>query len=67
MIVRLAFLILLKNKNEVTEVRNRIKKENIEYISHINILDENTLLAHCIHLNENEICLMKQKNARVSH
>lgn len=56
-----------ENKNEVAEVRRRHNKENIEYFNHINILDDHTVIAHCIHLNENEIGLMKQKNARVSH
>jgi cytosine/adenosine deaminase-related metal-dependent hydrolase len=56
-----------ENKSEVAEVRRRHNKENIEYFNHINILDDHTVLAHCIHLNDEEIGLMKQLDARVSH
>ncbi|MDP3831315.1 MAG: amidohydrolase family protein, partial [Ignavibacteriaceae bacterium] len=56
-----------ENKSEVAEVRRRHNKENIEYFDHINILDDHTLLAHCIHLNENEIGLMKNRDTRISH
>lgn len=56
-----------ENKEEVAEVRRRHNKENIEYFDHIEILDDHTVLAHCIHLNEHEMQVMKNRNARISH
>lgn len=41
--------------------------ENIEYFDSIGVLNENTVLAHCIHLNDNEVSLMKKSGAAVSH
>ncbi|MGB5895836.1 MAG: amidohydrolase family protein [Ignavibacteriaceae bacterium] len=56
-----------ENKNEIAEVRKKYDKENIEYFESINVLDENTVLAHCIHLNENEKQILKNKNVKVAH
>lgn len=56
-----------ENKNEVKEVRNRFGKENIEYFESIGVIDENSVLAHCIHLKETEINLLKNNKVRVSH
>ncbi len=56
-----------ENKNECAEVRKRFNRENIEYFNDINIVDENTVLAHCIHVSDSEIEILKNKKARVSH
>ncbi len=56
-----------ENKDEVAEVRRRFNKENIEYFNSIDVLDENTVLAHCIHLNSGEKQILKNKNVRVAH
>ncbi len=56
-----------ENKNEIIEVKKRYGKENIEYFDSIGILNENTLLAHCIHVNENEIASLKRTKTRVAH
>ncbi len=56
-----------ENKNEIEEVRKRFGKENIDYFNSINVLDEHTILAHCVHTNDYEINLLKKSNARVSH
>jgi cytosine/adenosine deaminase-related metal-dependent hydrolase len=56
-----------ENKKEVESVRNLTGKENVEYFDSIGILDDHTVLAHCIHLNENEIAGLKKRNARVAH
>jgi len=56
-----------ENKNEITEVRKKYNKENIEYFDSINVLDDHTVLAHCIHLNENEKQILKNKNVKVAH
>ena len=56
-----------ENKNEISEVRKKYNKENIEYFDSINVLDDHTVLAHCIHLNENEKQILKNKNVKVAH
>ncbi len=56
-----------ENKSEIDEVRRRTGKENIEYFNSIGVLDDHTVLAHCIHLNNHELETMKKQNSRVSH
>ena len=56
-----------ENKSEVEEVRKRFGKENIEYFNSIGVLDDHTVLAHCIHVNDSEMKTMKKQNSRASH
>ena len=56
-----------ENKNETEEVRKKFNKENVEYFDSINVLDDHTILAHCVHLNDNEINILKSKKARIAH
>ncbi|MDT3696400.1 MAG: amidohydrolase family protein [Ignavibacterium sp.] len=56
-----------ENKDEIAEVKRRHKKENIEYFNSIGVIDDHSVLAHCIHVNDKEIGLLKKNNTRVSH
>lgn len=56
-----------ENKDEIAEVKRRHKKENIEYFNSLGVIDDHSVLAHCIHVNDKETELLKKKNARVSH
>ena len=56
-----------ENANEKKAVRKKYKMNNIEYFNSLNLLDKNTVLAHCIHVDKNEINLLKKKNVRVAH
>lgn len=56
-----------ENKNEIKEVRKRYKRENVEFFDSINVLNDYTVLAHCIHVSENEKDILKRKNVRVAH
>ncbi|SCZ99504.1 BZ3500_MvSof-1268-A1-R1_Chr3-1g06043 [Microbotryum saponariae] len=38
-----------------------------EVYDHFNLLRENTVLAHCVHLEDSEISLIKQRRAGISH
>ena len=49
-----------ENKSEIEAVKKMHNMENIEYFDSINILGENTVLAHGIHVNEKEIGLLKR-------
>ncbi len=56
-----------ENRHEMEAVRKRCGMDNVEYFAHLNILHPNTCLAHCIWLNEHEVELMKEHNAKVLH
>ncbi len=56
-----------ENIDEVKTVRKRFRMDNIEYFNSLKLLDNNSVLAHCVHVNDNEINLLKKKNVRVSH
>ncbi|MCB9260370.1 MAG: amidohydrolase family protein [Ignavibacteriales bacterium] len=56
-----------ENKSEIEAVKKMHNMENIEYFNSIDILGEHTVLAHCIHVNDNEINLLKNTNTRISH
>lgn len=56
-----------ENSSEVKAVRKKFKLNNIEYFNSLNVLDKNAVLAHCIHVNNSEINLLKKMNVRVAH
>jgi 5-methylthioadenosine/S-adenosylhomocysteine deaminase len=56
-----------ENTNEINEVRKKYKMNNIEYFNSLKLLDKNSVLAHCIHVDKNEINLLKNRNVRVAH
>jgi 5-methylthioadenosine/S-adenosylhomocysteine deaminase len=56
-----------ENKNEIAEVRKRYGQENIEHFNSIGILNDHTVLAHGIHVNDNEINTLKKNDVRISH
>ncbi len=56
-----------ENTDEIKEVRKKFKKNNIEYFNSLNLLDKNSVLAHCVHVDGEEINLLKKKNVRVAH
>ncbi|MFI5237330.1 MAG: amidohydrolase family protein [Ignavibacteriales bacterium] len=53
--------------DEINEVRKRFGKENIEYFNSIGVLDDNTVLAHCVHTSNNERKMLKERNTRIAH
>ncbi|TLY33240.1 MAG: 5'-deoxyadenosine deaminase [Ignavibacteria bacterium] len=56
-----------ENKREVKAVRERCKMDNVEYLDHLGLLSSKSCLAHCVHLNEKEVNLLKQTRANVAH
>ena len=56
-----------ENRTELEQVRQRCGKDNIECFEDLKILNDKSCIAHCIWLNENEIHLMKERDARVLH
>ena len=41
--------------------------ENIEYFNSIGVLDDHTVLAHCVHTSDNERKMLKDRNTRIAH
>ncbi len=56
-----------ENSSEIEEVRKRFLKENIEYFDSLNLLDDHTILAHCVHTNQAERKILKETDTRVAH
>ena len=56
-----------ESTGEINEVRKRFHKENIEYFNSIGVLDDRTVLAHCVHTSDNERKMLKEKNTKVAH
>ena len=56
-----------ENISEVETVRRMTGKENVEYFDSIGVLDSHTVLAHCIHLNDQEIKTLNKNSTRISH
>ena len=56
-----------ESKNEIEEVRKRFHKENIDYFDSIGVLDDHTVLAHCVHTSDNERKMLKKRNTRIAH
>ena len=52
---------------EIDEVRKRFHKENIEYFDLIGVLDDHTVLAHCVHTSDNERKMLKNRDTRIAH
>jgi guanine deaminase len=59
---------LSENKNEIKMVRKLFPNLNYTevYDAH-NLLNEKTIMAHCVHLTNKEIALIKKRKAGVSH
>ena len=56
-----------ESRQEIDEVRKRFHKENIEYFDSIGVLDDHTVLAHCVHTSDNERKMLKDRNTRIAH
>lgn len=53
--------------DEINEVRKRFHRENIEYFNSLGVLDEHTVLAHCVHTSDNERKMLKDRNTRIAY
>ena len=56
-----------ENKNEINAVRQRCGMDNIEFLHHLGVLSEKSVLAHCIHINENEVGMLASSHSNVTH
>lgn len=56
-----------ETKTEVEQTLKEKGKRPVELLESLGILDENSLLAHCVHLTEEEFELIKERRAKVAH
>ncbi|MHB9095627.1 MAG: amidohydrolase [Eubacteriales bacterium] len=58
---------LAETRSEVDEIRKLYGKTPIEYVNDLGVLDFPVLGAHCVHLTQNDIKILKEKNVGVAH
>ena len=56
-----------ENKSEIAAVFDMHQMGNIEYFDSIDVLGERTLMAHCIHVDEQEQALLCETGTKVLH
>lgn len=56
-----------ETQNECRQIRQKYKTTPIGYLDHLGILDENTLLVHCVWLDDADIELIAARKASISH
>jgi 5-methylthioadenosine/S-adenosylhomocysteine deaminase len=58
---------LAETKKEVDEIKNKFRMSPVEYLDRIGVLDEMTLAAHCVWLNDKDIEILKNRGVKVAH
>ena len=58
---------LSETRYEVVEMENNKKIRPVEYLNNLNILDENTILAHCVWITKEEVKILGKNNVKISH
>ncbi|MBU4074899.1 MAG: amidohydrolase [Proteobacteria bacterium] len=62
------FLIhLAETREEGDMIRERYGKTPVRHLADLDLLDENTIAAHCIWLDENELDLLAEHKVKVAH
>jgi 5-methylthioadenosine/S-adenosylhomocysteine deaminase len=56
-----------ENRDEIAMVERETGLPNIEYLNAVGLAAPNVVLAHCVHLSDGEMALLKQSGAHVAH
>jgi 5-methylthioadenosine/S-adenosylhomocysteine deaminase len=56
-----------ETQNEWQQIKNEHQATPIQYLDQLELLDENTLLIHCVWIDEDDIEIIAASNASVSH
>ena len=56
-----------ETQNECQQIQNERQATPIQYLDQLGILDENTLLIHCVWINDEDIEIIAARKAGVSH
>jgi len=58
---------LSETKKEFDDIKNKLGMSPVEYLDEIGVLDERTLVAHCVWLSDDDIEILKKRNVKISH
>ena len=56
-----------ENRDEIAMVERATGKRNIEYLRDVGLAAPHVVLAHCIHLDENEMEILRETGTHVAH
>jgi 5-methylthioadenosine/S-adenosylhomocysteine deaminase len=56
-----------ETQKECQQIQNEHQSTPIQYLDHLGILDENTLLIHCVWINDEDIEIIAARQASISH
>ncbi|OQW52420.1 MAG: hypothetical protein A4S09_08690 [Proteobacteria bacterium SG_bin7] len=56
-----------ENKDEIKIVKDRTKKENIEYLDSLNLLNSKTVIVHGVHMKKKEVDRMVKTKTPLAH
>lgn len=56
-----------ETRAEQADIQNRYGRSIIRHLDHHGLLDDRTVLAHCVHLDDEEIDILARTGATVSH
>lgn len=56
-----------ETRAEQADVENRYGRSVIRHFDHLGLLDERTVLAHCVHLDDEELDILARSGAAVAH
>ena len=56
-----------ETRSEVDDIRKLYGKTPVEYLNDLGLLDFQVLAAHCVHVTQNDIKILKEKNVGVAH
>ncbi len=58
---------LSETEDEVRMIRERYGKTSTEYLDELGLLGPRTIAAHCVHLTDGDIAILKERGVHVSH
>ena len=56
-----------ENRDEIAMVERETGLRNIDYLNAVGLAAPNVVLAHCVHLDDGEMAILKQTGAHVAH
>jgi len=56
-----------ETKDEQKQIQSEHRMTPVQYLDSIGILDANTLLAHCVWIDDHDIEIIAKRNAKISH
>ncbi|MFL6275614.1 MAG: 5'-deoxyadenosine deaminase [Blastocatellia bacterium] len=56
-----------ENREEIALVERETGLRNIDYLNSVGLAAPNVVLAHCVHLSDGEMAILKQSGAHVAH